>query len=265
MKCWQIIDELEQLSPIEYACEWDNVGLLVGRKDKEVRRVMVALDATCEVVDYAVEKQVDMLITHHPMLFSSVKQINETNFVTNKALQMIENGISYYAMHTNFDIVGGMAELVCGSDYLNLNGTMPISCEQGQTEGLGRYGALPRPMTAEQVAEWVKKCFGLPFVMLYQNEKMKDKLYDRIAVLPGSGKSEMKQVYRDGYELYLTGDYTHHEALDAMDMGMTVIDATHYGLEHVFVSYIGNYIRKIAKNHEIEVIEADMGCPARIL
>ena len=81
MKCQEIIDCLERLSPPGYACDWDNVGLLVGRRDKNVSKVMVALDATKEVIQQAVEQQVDMLITHHPMIFSSLKRINEDDFM----------------------------------------------------------------------------------------------------------------------------------------------------------------------------------------
>lgn len=265
MKCSQIIEGLEQLSPKQYACEWDNVGLLVGRKNKEVKRIMIALDATCKVVERAVAEHVDMLITHHPMIFSSVKQINEDHFVTGKILTLAEHGICYYAMHTNFDITGGMAELACGPEYLNLTETTPITCEPGQTEGLGRYGKLPQPMTAKQVAEWVKQRFGIPFVMLYQDSEKADTVFERIAVLPGSGKSEMRKVCKDGYTLYLTGDYTHHEGLDAVDMGMTILDATHYGLEHIFIRYISDYLKNACKGAEISILEMDTGCPMQIL
>lgn len=265
MKCQEIMACLERLSPKQYACDWDNVGLLVGRKDKEIKKIMIALDATREVVAKAVAEQVDMLITHHPMIFSSVKQINDDNFVTEKVLTLAEHGICYYAMHTNFDIVGGMAELASSKQYLDLSETTPISCEPGQTEGLGRYGKLPEPMTATEVAKYVKERFGIPFVMLYQSAEQAQKKFDKIAVLPGSGKSEMKQVKRDGYELYLTGDYTHHEGLDAVDMGMTVLDATHYGLEHIFIHFIHEYLENEFGTDAFSIVEADMGLPVSII
>ncbi len=148
---------LEKLSPVEYACDWDNVGLLVGRRQKEVKKIMVALDATKEVVDKAVEQGVDMLITHHPMIFSSMKRVTEGQFTQEKVLSLAENGICCYAMHTNFDAVGGMAELAAGEQYLNLSNVSPIEpcnelCEREQV-GMGRYGTLPKPMTAVQVGE----------------------------------------------------------------------------------------------------------------
>lgn len=265
MKCYQIMEYLEKLSPKEYACDWDNVGLLVGRKEKEIKRIMVALDATKEVVQKAVDARIDMLITHHPMIFSSLKQINEGQFVAEKVLSLAENGICYYAMHTNFDAVGGMAELVAGEQYLGLTEVAPItSCGDG-IEGMGRYGKLPHSMTAEEVAEYVKQRFGLSFVMLYQSAEERFKKYDRLAVLPGSGKSELKTVKQAGYDLYLTGDFGHHEGLDAIDMGMAVIDATHYGLEHIFAEYIMHYLENVLSQNAVELIKADMGCPIQII
>lgn len=265
MKCKEIIELLETLSPRQYACNWDNVGLLVGRKEKEIHTVMIALDASAEIVSLAVKAQVDMLITHHPMIFSPIKRVNEEQFTTEKVLTLAEHGICYYAMHTNFDAVGGMAELAAGEQYLNLSDTSPIVCEESGEIGMGRYGKLPKPMTAEQVAEYVKKRFDIPFVLLYQREDERERVYDRIAVMPGSGKSEMQAVKENGYALYLTGDIGHHEGLDAMDMGLSVIDATHYGLEHIFIPFIYDYLKKTLMDKEINVLTADTGCPVRVL
>ncbi|MCM1497490.1 MAG: Nif3-like dinuclear metal center hexameric protein [Clostridium sp.] len=265
MKCQQIIDALERLSPRQYASDWDNVGLLVGRREREVSRIMVSLDATREVIGMAAEKQVDMLVTHHPMIFSSLKQINGDGFVSDKILTLAENRIGCYAMHTNFDVIGGMAELAAGQQYLNLSEVSPIAVSGESDEGMGRYGKLPQPMTAQQAAGYVKEKFGLSFVMLYQGKENEGRIFEHIAVMPGAGKSEMESVKKQGYSLYLTGDYGHHAGLDAIDMGMTVIDATHYGLEHIFTAYIANYLRSSLADTGIEVLEADTGCPMRIL
>ena len=263
MKCKDITECLEKLSPKKYASEWDNVGLLVGRKDKEVKRIMVALDASVYVVNKAVDEKVDMLVTHHPMLFSPVKRINEDNPATEKVLILAENRISYYAMHTNFDTVGGMGSLAAGPFYLNLSETVPLIFESDDIEGMGRGGKLPKPMTGELAAIYVKEKFGLSFVMLYQSESDRERVFDKIAVLPGSGKGELGDMKKLGYDLYLTGDFGHHSGLDAMDMGMTVIDATHYGLEQIFVSFIADYLRS---NFEgLDIIEVNAGCPIQII
>ena len=110
MKCRELIEILEELAPVSLACDWDNPGLLAGRSDKEVRTVYLALDATDDVIDNAVECRADMIITHHPLIFKPLKKVNDEDFISRRILKMIQNDISYYAMHTNYDVLG-MADL----------------------------------------------------------------------------------------------------------------------------------------------------------
>ena len=110
MLCKEVMDILEENYPADYALDWDNVGLLVGRDDKEVRRIYVALDADDETIEAAVRWKADMLVTHHPMIFSGLKRINNLDFIGARILKLVQNDISYYAMHTNYDVLG-MAEL----------------------------------------------------------------------------------------------------------------------------------------------------------
>jgi putative NIF3 family GTP cyclohydrolase 1 type 2 len=94
MKCYEIMECLENLSPKAYALDWDNVGLLVGRKDKRVKKIMIALDATDHVVDLAVDEGMDMLITHHPMIFSKIKRVTDDDVVGRKILKLAGADIS---------------------------------------------------------------------------------------------------------------------------------------------------------------------------
>ena len=115
MKCSEIIEALRELAPEEWACEWDNPGLIAGRTEKEIKRIFVALDATDHIVEEAVRVEADLLLTHHPLIFKAVKQVNNQNFITRRLLRLIQADISYYAMHTNFDAAPGcMADLAAG-------------------------------------------------------------------------------------------------------------------------------------------------------
>ena len=105
MLCRDVMNVIEKEYPLNYALSWDNVGLLVGRDDKEVKKIYIALDATDEVIDEAVKNGADMLITHHPMIFSPIKKIHNLDFVGGRILKLIQNDISYYAMHTNYDVL----------------------------------------------------------------------------------------------------------------------------------------------------------------
>ena len=110
MFCRDIMDIIEKRYPREYAMDWDNVGLLAGRDDKEIHRIYIAVDATDEVIDAAIAIHADMLVTHHPMIFGSMRQINNRDFIGKRIIKLIQNDISYYAMHTNYDVLG-MSEL----------------------------------------------------------------------------------------------------------------------------------------------------------
>ena len=96
MRCSEIIERLRELAPETCACEWDNPGLLAGRHDKVVKRIYIALDATDTVVERAVAMKADMLLTHHPLIFKAVKQVNDQNFITRRILRLIQADISYY-------------------------------------------------------------------------------------------------------------------------------------------------------------------------
>ena len=101
MLCRDIINVIENTYPKQAALEWDNVGLLVGRTEKEVEKIYVALDATDEVIDAAIASGADMLVTHHPLIFSPMKKITDEHFIGNRVVKLLQHDISYYAMHTN--------------------------------------------------------------------------------------------------------------------------------------------------------------------
>lgn len=165
MLCRDVMNVIEKEYPLNYALSWDNVGLLVGRDDKEVKKIYIALDATDEVIDEAVKNGADMLITHHPMIFSPIKKIHNLDFVGGRILKLIQNDISYYAMHTNYDVLG-MAEL--SGDKMNMKDAEILEVtaegdigEEDEPEGIGRVSDLEIPMTLRECCEDVKDAFHL--------------------------------------------------------------------------------------------------------
>lgn len=125
---------------------------------REVDTVYIALDATDEVVDAASECGAQLLLTHHPMIFGGLKSVTTDDYVGERLIRLIRNDISYYAMHTNYDVMG-MAELA--ADMLDLKDRKVLE-EVLDGEGIGRVGDLPRSMTLEECANFVKGRFGLP-------------------------------------------------------------------------------------------------------
>jgi len=126
VKVKDIIDFMEEIAPKSLAEQWDNVGLLVGSKEQSVNRVMVSLDATSTVVDEAAEKKVDMLITHHPVIFKGLKSLNEEYFIPKILAKLIRNNISVFSAHTNLDAADGgvneqLAKVLGLAEIRNLN------------------------------------------------------------------------------------------------------------------------------------------------
>ena len=161
MKCSDVIDKLEIHSPSSFAESYDNVGLIIGSREKEIKSILIALDATKKVIDEAVNLGVDMILTHHPIIFRPMKQICTEHFIGEKAIALIKNDICCYAMHTNFDIMG-MADAAADEIGLNDRQVLYVTYEDDiAKEGIGRYGNLSVAMNLKQCAYHVKKVFKL--------------------------------------------------------------------------------------------------------
>ena len=239
MLCKEIVQVIEATYPESAALDFDNVGLLAGRADKEVGRVYLALDATDAVIDKAIEAGADMLITHHPLIFSPVKRVTNEDFVGRRVVRLIQNDIAYYAMHTNYDVLGmaALAERILGIQNAQvLDVTM---CESGNEEGIGRVGDLEKPMTLEECCVYVKHRLNLGSLKVFGDMQAE---VSRLAISPGSGKTAIAAAIAKGAEVLVTGDIGHHDGLDAVEQGLAVIDAGHYGTEYIFIDDMRNFL-----------------------
>lgn len=261
MKAEEIIKELETQFPKYLAESWDNPGVQVGRQSRTVKKVFVALDATDQVIASAAAWGAELLVTHHPLLMSGIKQVNEESMAGRKVLALAESGMVHYAMHTNYDVamMGALAEKALGlknCGVLEKTGETP----EGKEMGIGCVGELPERMTAAECCEHVKKAFGLPHVRLFGD---KDGEVLRAAVCPGSGKSMIGEAIAKGAQIYITGDIGHHDGLDGVDQGLMIIDAGHYGLEHLFIPQVAEYLA--GKFPELSIRTAEFQEPFQVM
>ena len=269
MKCSEIIEILQEFAPARCACDWDNPGLLAGRRDKEVKKIYIALDASDEAVEGAVREGADLLLTHNPLIFRPLKKVNDENFITRRLIRLIQADISLYAMHTNFDAApGGMADLA--ASRLKLQNVRPLEY-MGEMEkdgvsksyGIGALGELSSPCTVRALAEQVKKAFGLPFVLVYSEGLMESEV-KTAALCPGSGGSVIETALEKEAQVLITGDIGHHPGVDAAARGMAVIDAGHYGMEHIFISHMAEALQERLGDW-ITIIQAPPAWPAALL
>lgn len=242
MNVREVTSRLEEVYARSFAEEWDNPGLQVGRFEKEVKKVYVALDADEENIHAAVESGADLLLTHHPLLIGGIKRVTDDEMAGRRILALLSHDVAHYAMHTNYDVVT-MGELA--ANRLNLEKTevqdiLGYSEKTGEPYGIGRVGMLPKPMTVRECALYVKERFQLPSVKFFGDP---DRMVERAALCPGSGRSLVDAALKAKAEVYITGDFGHHDGLDAVDQGLSVIDAGHYGIEHIFIEHMTAYMK----------------------
>lgn len=241
MKCYEIIEKLETLSPASYAEEWDNIGLLAGRRDKVINTIYIALDATDDVIEEAVRLKADLLLTHHPLIFKKMSRVNTDDFIGRRVFRLIQSDICYYAMHTNFDVMG-MADAAADELKLRNRQVLSVTYEDDiSKEGCGRSGKLFRKMSLAECAELVKRTYQVPNVRVFGN--LTD-MVEMAAVMPGSGGSYIQDALRAGADVMITGDIDHHEGIDAVAQGLNVIDAGHYGIEKLFIPYMKEFLHR---------------------
>lgn len=245
MKIKTLIKKLGKEFPINLAETWDNVGLLVGDENREITKVQISLDATEEVIDHAIEVGANLIITHHPMIFSGLKNITSKNFMGRKILKLIENKIAVYSMHTNLDSAkGGLNEYIA----IKLEAKNPKILEEKKDidrvslGGLGRIYSLETPTELGEYLEFVKEKLDLKSVKVVGDLGRKIK---KIAVVNGSGASYLNKVEKLGVDLFITGDIKYHEGLDAREMGMALFDIGHYESEYFFTDLIVKHCEEV--------------------
>ena len=183
MKVYEIAELIDKAFPPAAAEEWDNIGLLVGRRDNEVSRVLLTLDVTPYVVEEAIKSGVQMIVSHHPMMFSGVKRITDEAAEGRMLLDLCRADIAVYAAHTNLDSgVGGLNDALAA--LFGLNNTEVVLQGSLDGAGLGRIGDLAEPVTALEFAQMAKKLLNTS-VRLSGD---KNKQVKRVAV--GSGASD---------------------------------------------------------------------------
>ena len=263
MKLFELVDFFEEIAPSSDALSWDNVGLLVGDGDWDIKKVYIALDATDEVVERACEEGADLILTHHPLIFKSASRVVGSDFVGRRIIKLIENHIACFAMHTNFDIhhMGRLAEERLGLQHTISLDPCPIGGVEDPDVGIGRIGSLMDSATSLlEYSELVKERFGLPYVRVYGDHET---MIHTVAVSPGSGRSEIDVAVHGGADVLITGDIDHHSGIDAVAKGLCIIDAGHYGVEHIFVNYMAGRIEEGLSG--VEACEAHKTMPYYIV
>lgn len=238
MKLAKLIEKLNEKFP-ENICEsWDNVGLLIGDKNKDIKRVLLALDINSKVVDKAIEMNADLIISHHPLIFRPLKKILSDDIIGSRIINLIKNDISVYAMHTNLDSsFGGLNDYVF--NLLNIQ-SKRIYVDQTNNRPI-RYYELDEAINIEKISKKIKEALNIDKLRIISDEYYSSSMIKKIALVTGSGMDFFDEI-KDKVDLFITADVKYHEAQDALEKGLSIIDFGHYESEVVVVDLLEKYL-----------------------
>ena len=220
-----IYNYIDQFAPYSLKEDYDNSGTNVIFSDKEVKKVLIALDITNEIIDEAAAGGADLIVTHHPVIFRSLKALDSDS----TAVKLCMKGISALSAHTNFDSAV-MNDILC--EELGMNPVEPLAVENNVP--VGKICELDRELAAGELAAMVKGRLGNT-VIRYNDT---GKTIRRVAVCGGSGGSFLKNALRKNADAYITGDVKHDVFIDAHNAGLCVLDAGHFHTENIFCEFM---------------------------
>ncbi len=241
-----VFDFIDKIAPFNTQMDFDNAGLLVGGMNEKVKKIGVVLDITPDAVEYAKENNINLIVAHHPVIFSPIKSL-KTHTVP---YLLAKNNINAICAHTNLDCAnGGVNDALCDALCLEKIGTFSDS-ESPNLPPIGRVGAPPHSMTPEEFAKYVKeKLYTDGVTYVEGNRDIKT-----VAVCGGSGGSMLFDVIKKGADAYVTGEAKHHELLDAKNEGITLVVAGHFETENVIVKNLCEKISKEFPEISVEII-----------
>ncbi len=227
-----ILRILENIAPAAGAEAWDNVGLQVGDPDATVERVWVALDAGPEVIRSAGDAGMDLVITHHPLVFRALKQIDLATPIGAAIGHAVRHGLTVVCVHTNLDAApDGLNDLL--GRRLGLQRLRPLSAagnrSAGPHPGIGRIGDLARPQRLAGLVRYVKRRLGAGTVRVVGAPHARVRC---VAVSTGSGGSLVADFLRSDAQVFISGDLGYHAAREVEYAGRSLIDVGHFHSEH---------------------------------
>ncbi len=237
MKAKDISAVIERFAPLDTQEKWDNSGLCVGSPEQEVHGVLVGFDCTPDLVAEAIERGMDMIVTHHPLIFGGLKKIDPDTF-TGKAITMaVKHGIAVYAAHTNADKAqGGVTALMTAR--LGLKDVEPLV-----ESNLAQAGLLERPMSGEEFVAFVKERFGLKALRCSDPSGITVR---KVGLCGGSGSEFIPDAFAAGADAYVTGDISYHRFF--CDPGFMVLDIGHYESEVEIVNALFSILKENLHN-----------------
>ncbi|MCI1639680.1 MAG: Nif3-like dinuclear metal center hexameric protein [Bacteroidales bacterium] len=248
MKVRQIADAIESFAPLSIQEEWDNSGLCIGSPESDVTSVLLGFDCTPALVDEAVRTGADMIVTHHPLIFNSLKKITPEDPTGLAVMKAISAGIAVYAAHTTADkVIGGVSGAMARKLGLE---NIRILEPESEDSGLGALGEFPDAVSCREATAIVKNRFGLKLV---RTSKPLDCPIKKVAMCGGSGSSLISSAIDAGAQLYLCGDISYHRFFTPDNF--MLMDIGHFESEKEIVFILFSLLKKKFPNFAVRISE----------
>ncbi|MCL1835568.1 MAG: Nif3-like dinuclear metal center hexameric protein [Oscillospiraceae bacterium] len=253
----EVMKYLDSIAPVEMKMDFDNVGFLVGRKDGDATRILVSLDITSDVVAEAVDKRAGLIVSHHPVFFS-LNKVTDEGTTGAIIVDMLSAGIAAICMHTNLDAaLGGVNDALAVAAGIARGGeaaeplTAGGTTSSGEAFSYGRVGSLMSPLLMSDYMAVLKgalRADGLRY-----HDAGRDVF--RVAVVGGSGGSELECAIAAGCDTFVTADIKYDLFLEARERGINLIDAGHFNTENLVIAPLAERLQAEFADANVRVSE----------
>ena len=249
MNAKELYQKFAEVIPEHLRESWDNDGIMCcADGSSEIYRVLVSLDVTEEIVDYAIERGFDLIVSHHPLIFKPISSLDEENHISRKLIKLVCSGISVFSFHTRADkLVGGVNDRL--AEILGMNEVAPFG-----DDGLGRIGTIEEPMELQDFAYRVKQLCSSDII------RYADGFNDvyRVAVVGGDGKGYVKAAIEAGADTYISGRIGSNVMEEAAEMGINLIEAGHFFTEQHITEFFRELLMDFDPNLYVEIADSNM-------
>ena len=234
----QIVSSFEKLWPTHLAEDWDVIGLVSGSQSKLIKSVLLTVDVTRDVVEYAKSVGTDLIFAHHPLMLRGVTSVAEDSSKGSILSELIRSDIALYSAHTNADSVPSGTSAVLAK-ALGLSNSIPLSAIS-TTQGIGQVGLLPKSVSLGDLAAMLNNILpptatGVRVAGDFETQVRK------IALCAGAGDSYLEMALDSGADVYITSDLRHHRAQEILELAkargvaFSLIDISHWAAEFVWL------------------------------
>lgn len=252
VKVQDIINHVEEFAPLAIKEDGDPTGFQIGDRNQEVHTIMTTLDVRPKVVEEAIEKNVDMIMAHHPIMFHAARNLDLSSPQNKMYRDLLAHNIAVHSAHTNMDKAhGGMNDWLM--EKLELKNARYL--DPNDDYSIGRMGDLPEEMDLLDFAKKVRDTYNLPNLRYVKSELGQP--VKKVAIIGGDAGKFYPEVLKAGADTFITGDVYYHTAHDMMSNGLNVIDPGHH-IEAIFIEKMARLLNdwKKANKWDINIIES---------